>query len=363
MLSIHPSSGDSSLNRVGWRRSLSLAGGALLALLVAESFVRLTAFQKAAYDRRFGWVVKPETTARYWGEGRGVSSWVSHGVRGPHPVRFGPEPRVLVLGDSFTEALNVNDAETFVAVAQARIPSRIGGPVLINAGKSSRSPADYVAQADTYLRLFRPVWTVVQLTDQDFLGDSWREGRTRFTRSGTDRRLNVVPVVDRAPSGRLAGTVYHEVSQRVALVPFLHSRLSAFAAGARNEPPLFEAGRDRSIDSPEKTAALEPIAEELDLLARAFNERVSLLYVSWFEPRTPKLATPIEMAVLEAAGARGLRVIQMREAWPKFADAGRAPFGFTNSAFNKGHLNLAGHRAVGEALATEIEALRSSGLF
>lgn len=201
----------------------ALALGAALAL--TEVALRATSFRRQAWDPEFGWIVQPGSEMRAWGEGRGRSRWTVHGIRRDAPIPAGLS-RVMVMGDSFTEAFQVNDDETFCAAAEASL-ARAGLPVpILNAGRASRSPADYVAQAPLYLQTFHPRWTVVQVNDADFEGDSWRTDKTHFVRDDATGELRVKVVETKGPNGRLRWRIYNEVVNRVALVPWALGRLA-----------------------------------------------------------------------------------------------------------------------------------------
>ncbi|MBI3088395.1 MAG: SGNH/GDSL hydrolase family protein [Candidatus Omnitrophica bacterium] len=78
------------------------------------------------------------------------------GLRGP--ADYGPKPagatRLLMLGDSFTFGVGVNDEETFCALLQGALDRRGRRVEVINAGLGSYSPIlDYLALRDLYLPL------------------------------------------------------------------------------------------------------------------------------------------------------------------------------------------------------------------
>ena len=93
-------------------RSLLVAGGVLGALLLLEAVVRQIYWHPAVIDPVLGAVPAPGETHRYATEGDGRSHWSAPGVRRPTP----PDPQrasILVFGDSFTEALMIDDADVY----------------------------------------------------------------------------------------------------------------------------------------------------------------------------------------------------------------------------------------------------------
>src|ERR1700692_1251831 len=136
-----------SKDRRGRLRAMLFAVcGIALSLLTFEVAFRLLLFQTIRLDPVAHLPVA--TVTHRLGEGFGVSHWDANGIRrSPHSCSNCA--RVLVIGDSYTEALQVNDGQTYAAVAE----TILAGPKpvrLLNAGVASASPADYTLQAVRY---------------------------------------------------------------------------------------------------------------------------------------------------------------------------------------------------------------------
>jgi len=124
----HPASG-------GWRRALgrrlaAVAGGIAIAFALAEIIIRVGGLAPASlytYDRDLGWQLKPRAAGWQTQEGSAYIRVNRDGFRGPgYAVAKPPDTlRVAVLGDSFTEAQQVAEQDTFCAVAQARLQARM----------------------------------------------------------------------------------------------------------------------------------------------------------------------------------------------------------------------------------------------
>lgn len=102
-------------------------------------------------------------------------------LRGPR--EYGPKPpgvrRVLMLGDSFTFGVGVNDGETFCDLVQRRLDQRQAGVEIINAGLGSYSPLlHYLALRDLYLPL-DPDAVVLWFDFGDLQNDFWYERNVR----------------------------------------------------------------------------------------------------------------------------------------------------------------------------------------
>lgn len=110
------------------RRLSSVGVGILAALAIAEIVIRFAGLAPTSfytYDPDCGWTTKPDTAGWQTQEGRAFVRINYAGFRGPDYPLAKPAGtlRVAVLGDSFTEAQQVAEQDTFCAVAQRRIQS------------------------------------------------------------------------------------------------------------------------------------------------------------------------------------------------------------------------------------------------
>jgi len=89
------------------------------------------------------------------------------------------ERRVLLLGDSFTEGLNVRPGERFADLVDLRLSSRPSSDGtrwnLINGGIQNGTPSQYVLQLRRWLPEFEPDIVVVALAANDLADDTFFE--------------------------------------------------------------------------------------------------------------------------------------------------------------------------------------------
>jgi hypothetical protein len=321
---------------VTWRR----ASGVAIALLTFECLLRCLQAGHQWLDPRLGWVWRSVTVIHRLGEGWGVSHWRDDETRA-HPAPAANAPRVLFAGDSFTEAVQVDDDEVFTG--------RLRGVDAINIGRASHSAADYVAFAGEYLSRFHPTWTVVEVGPPDFAEDAFNPAKTHF-----DSHLNVVVRLPRFGTKSKALKVWRD---RSALLDNTIVRWQVYRAGAKM-PPLFRAA-DAEAPAPRRQAVNAwPVADEMRLIRHAYGERVTFLFI-------PPLEAPsaVESQFLAACSVDQSSCVDFRAAFPEFRAHGEAPFGFPNSRFGVGHLNAGGHAAVARLVEIELERLRARGLF
>src|ERR1051326_5473209 len=144
--------------------------GMVLALAAFELSLRHLSFGHQSLDPKLGWEWRSVTVIHRLDEGWGVSHWRDDGGRDRVPAPQSA-PRVLVVGDSFTEGLQVDDDEVFTG--------RLRRVEALNIGRSSDAIPDYVAFAAEYQARFRPAWTVVALGASDFAADAFDSSKRR----------------------------------------------------------------------------------------------------------------------------------------------------------------------------------------
>lgn len=343
------------------RGLVRIALGGLLAVLVAEAGVRGFYDLQGGYDNVLGPHIAPGKV-RYGLEGMGTSQWVERGLRrasAPDPSW----PSILVLGDSYTEALGVDDDDVFTHRLERKLRAQGSSAQVLNAGRAGSSLADYIALAPRYREWFSPRWTVVQLRAADLTTEPWRirPSYARFAR-GRGAELEVRPAVIAQHSPLWFSIL--KLRQKSMLVTLGLIRVNDFTTAARAEPPLFRGGDPApSPRNSETDPSSAPVAEELALLVRAYDGRVTIAYLPEFDPQAPSRTDPTERIVQAVCDTQRISCLNLRRHYPNFATSGVSPFGFPNSAYNFGHMNELGHHALAEDLEREISRLQSDGIF
>jgi hypothetical protein len=241
----------------------------------------------------------------------------------------------------------VNDDQVFTALLQQKLHVSV-----INAGYTSRSPADYVALATGFRQKFQPAWTAIPLEEWDLRDDSFTETKTHFVVRGTA----LVPVTP--PEHRLgcASRALALIRAKSALLNFLVARAGMFRSGA-NMPPLFRAADVAPVVKAQPRDF--PVENELATVVAAYQGRVTFLFLPDFDER----AGLTERRFLAYCRGAGVSCVDLRDSFAGFRERGRAPFGFFNSYFGVGHMNADGHAAAAALLARELEDVRRRGLF
>jgi hypothetical protein len=322
--------------------------------------------------RVFGEAHEPGKRFRQQVEGNGSGVWSSNCVRRASLPERGRGPVLLILGDSYTEAIQVNDEEHFAHLLE----QRLGGIPVLAVGRSGYSVADYVAKAATFKQLFAPDRVIIQVGAGDFQADAWTRkegGYSYFEWAPAPARVRPIPVSRRAqapaapsgslklvclpvtPPGWLSTAVRENCPFWFPLVTFAYLRKSELTEWMSDQrQPWFHARAQASDEGTGKPEPGEyPLEAEMKLLAEAYDGRLTLLYLARFDPNNPGEETGIEQRLHGLARKYGVSLVSLREKFPELAAAGHAPYGFSNTRFNWGHWNRYGHRAAAALLFEE----------
>jgi len=335
----------------GLRRFVAPVLGAVLAVVLMEVVVRDVYTVRTTWDPEIGVLYDPGTPVRWRREGNGTSHWDARGVRANAHAVTASAGTIVVRGDSFTEALMVDDGEAFPSLVQDALQAAAYDVAVLNIGRSTDSAADHVAHASRTRRVFAPRWVVVQLREEDFTAEAWDDTSARFV-SGSDGSLTVA-------SAPLTPSVVREafgpLERRSMLVAYGLLRVAEMEQASRDQPPLFRAA-DGPPPPPPKDERVYPITQELDAILKAYEGRVTLV---WLTDREPNGA---ERAFDAFCARTGASCVSARRVFDALREQGHSPYGFANTVPESGHINKHGHRAVSDALAAELLRLRTNGL-
>ena len=144
-----------------WGVALLVNGGLLLAAFavacgLGEGLVRFAAPQQLILIRpdvwravdTVGWEFRPNLhTTLNWGERTVHVVTDQDGFRVGSSGRASARTRLLIIGDSFMAALQVEYEQSLAGLLQARLPERLGRPVAVwNAGQAGWDPPQYFFQ-------------------------------------------------------------------------------------------------------------------------------------------------------------------------------------------------------------------------
>ena len=311
-------------------------------------------------DPRYLWVYSPHARLVHSTEGWSVRHTNSMGLLDDELRVPRARVRAVLLGDSFTEALQVAQDVDFESVAERRMP----GLEVVSVGCSGRSPVEYADWLDEYGPGLTPDVVIVQLNDWD-LADV--VSASSLARQAAVARGGAKPTVVAERPGLLK-RLWRQLQRNSALATLARERIRLLSEGERTQLAKRLHGTDgTAAGSAPPTCVGDPrLPALLDALHRriaAHAPKLIYLYlpsVDYFGPRLD-YGEPQVAAFYRAFAARNrvTLVDPIDQFRAEFARTGQPLHGFSNSVMGSGHMNAAGHRVVGERLARAIaEAMR-----
>lgn len=369
--------------------SLNLAlvfASVLFAVLIGEMMVRIFAPQQLIQIRpdlwqpadSLGWAHQRGTDIRInTGEG-----WVNvrtdrDGFRIGERGRIEGGVPVLLLGDSFMEAIQVEHEESFAGLLEAELPERIGMPISVrNTGVSAWEPGQYLIQAHRTLPTERFGLVVVAI----FLGNDIVDGRTTYwpPRAPVERHSFGIPrgLNRRELLARVLLPLNETLETHSHLFVLFRNNLETLRMRLGLHPLAFPPEFLRAEAETSRWQNTARIAANIDSLATAYRAPALFVlipasfqidpasfahYVAGYgiDPDSVDLEQPnrIMRALLEE---RGLRVLDVLPAFRTAHERGDRLYGTVDP-----HLSPTGHRVLADAVmpvAAELVRPRSLGV-
>ncbi len=345
----------------------------LLVLFSFELVLRLFIVKSPQRVYENGWGVVPVAGAysMQGSEGYGVLHYIDHGEV-ETPYQGGRS--VVVLGDSTTLAAQVDPSLNYVSLTELNLRKRGFDADLHNLGRSARIMADHVYLAPAVNATFAPEVVVLQVSPDSFTLSYDPAAENYFIDDGGKLTLKH----QEPPAVKSLG-VQNTVSVS-GLADFFGIRLWLVLDGLeKSHPGLFTNPMEGNLGNVTAVAPLswENATEEqlrglrLQVLAQveavreAYPDSVIVFLVI---PSPPKIsfeqrsvvwgnqADTQLVALLHSI--EGVRVVYPLNVFEKFYQNQHVlPRGSFNSAFNYGHLNPIGHRAVAQALTAALKEI------
>jgi hypothetical protein len=324
-------------------RILTVLAALVVAILIWEAF--LFAFHHVPPKQSNGlWDAFPEnSTFTRFVLDEGYSYYpVRNGMFGTFSV-IEDKPRILVLGDSYTQGLEMMPEDNYVSLLSERFP----GINFINAGIPGTAVPEQIVFYDRYEEL-NPQYYFLQINSDDFTSNPYQSwNHYRFEYNGS---LHVVRKHEKA--------YFTDNIRRVQGLGWLfdHSQvlriiIGRTAAFFKPQPPAYDELReDYYVD------------EQMALLHNRYGDRIAIIYV----PNIPRIDRNGLYIVDEqnawreelrtAAQRNNIPIIDLTEPFIEYYNrTGQFPFGFSNTQPGTGHWNKAGNQIAAEQIALFIE--------
>jgi lysophospholipase L1-like esterase len=304
-------------------------------------------------------------------EGFGRFQLNSLGMRAPEPTpKQAGDQRILMLGDSFTRADEVNAGINFSDRLQTAFNSRESAasksaPVsasveIINAGKPSASPASYLYAAKFHRQTFDPDSTVIQITESDFTMDMNDPASEFYLEKGASDGYQVRYNETFGSADPLAQAMTEHAPQMRSLL-----EMSVLRVGGRNLRNLISPPDSSDEAAPSLSPAEQQSIQAEDaatvqwtvrqLKAEFPNAVLLFIPAMGYQDAADISSDPrnaaIESSLETAAAAEGVPLINMRSDFlAHYRSSGTPLRGFNNTLPDEGHLNTAGHHLVAQRL-------------
>jgi len=335
-----------------------------LAVVWAAGALFLDTVQPVARDPAVGrFMPEPGTVMRQRSEGWARTTAGEHGLRSLPGGRLPPGPKVVFWGDSYVEALQVDDAGHMDQVF-TRLARRAGLDLAgVGLGVSGDGVLDDLFRLRPYASVFAPVVLHVFVVAEidEFLPDVPHPGHGEF-RSAPEPHL----VFDTAVYGTSHLRFGHLVRSLELAGPYRILR-KALALDLRLAPGPArpEAQPAPAAQEPERQARL------LDFLLTTLRSQAPEPLLVAHIPYLPRLRggvvhdedpdAPAAAAVRAACQRNGVDFLDLGPEFRSFRQVtGRFPRGFLNSPPGQGHLNQDGHRLVAEAVLRYVRERRDA---
>lgn len=180
-----------------FQRTLASFGAVVFVLLAMEIVLRLFIATPSTTepDPQFEYFQRPYSRQVFSSEGYSRTRLNRYGFNDSDPLPKKPPLRALIVGDSFTEAMQVYPDQNFGSIAE----SQVNGLEVCNAGRSGWGPPDIAAFVKLRAAEFRPDLLVIQCNDLD-LQEFTRDWEIHLRRTDDGYQL-VIPKKPAASSG------------------------------------------------------------------------------------------------------------------------------------------------------------------
>jgi hypothetical protein len=333
-----------------------------LTLAIFEGILRLVVYSVAvrySYDPSWGNQVTRGSAIHWALEGSGTTRYL---VDGEVATPFLDGTSVVVVGDSHSEARQVDDDQNFISVAERQL-RQSGRPVdLHNLGQNGFTVPDYIFLAPLLEQRYHPSVTVIEIWVKNFdVANTFDSSQSNHFVSTPDGSL----ALRHTPPKNL-NTRAGNLRRSLTLVDYGLKRVddlrSSIVERVRQLVRLRAPG-ESPAKAPYLAAGAAITALEVKALQDAYAGQKVVIVLLPTGPHLDdgRLVTeppPDEaelLALLQAVP--GWRVVYPADEFTHLVETGALPRGFANTVPGSGHLNVAGHRIVGTQLANALKDL------
>jgi lysophospholipase L1-like esterase len=276
--------------------------------------------------------------------------------------------RILVLGDSITEAVQLDISKSFSSLTEKYLNRSSNNYEVFNLGFSGRSVPDYINYSEGYIRKFSPDFVIIQINYNDFTGDAIKTSKHNYI-SLENEEIKII----NNPHAKNELVMLSEAYKKARW-------LQPIIAHTANNFPLSElknifkkktiqaSGDDFSFGQSKKTLTDQHkkiIEWQLRELVMKYKNNFALLYTGVVplinngemieKEDDDVLATKNE--IKKACDNFNIPFIDPTDEFLEFYHrSNQLPRGFDNSMPGSGHLNENGHKIIAEIIYNFIKS-------
>ena len=297
----------------------------------------------AISDSDLGWVNRPNSMVFYTKEGWATNKFNSMGFNDRDIPSEEYDNHILVLGDSFTEALELPQKINFTSIIESKLPCLD----VINAGRSGLSPVQYPIVFERFSKV-SPINSVVMvLTGSD--AKDILTSNAEITRDKFSGNIIGITLKEKKRSQIKDKLLY--VIGKSALATYLKDRLKLALQKKSLTPPDLEEVLTKQ--------EVHKISEILNFVIDKINSETALSVV--FIPRLKYMSKG--MVKYEANGKQFEMIIKnvtknqnipfksfKNDLTEFYIESKQPPIGYANFKILQGHINHSGHRIVASGI-------------
>ena len=300
-------------------------------------------------DRELGWLRKPNSVYLHSKEGRAINNFNSLGFNDREVSETkSKNSTLLILGDSFVEALHVPKSKNFTSLVenQAKCIN------IFNAGRADLSPIQYHALAKRLSKILLPKAIILTVNYGDF-ADIERNNAKIIRDQNTGNIKNIILNETKLHSLRIK---VDDISSKSSLLTFLGRRLKRI-----NSPLNQTSDTDKAfaISEQQKQKKYQTIQDILEYKFEIISS-IAPLYVLYipdleYQPNGKSVPTiesdKFEQMITGITNKKKIPFLSVKAYMQEvYRKTNQPPVGFPNNNILTGHFNEIGHQTVASTL-------------
>lgn len=320
-------------------------------LILGEIFVRafITFPASTVPDRELGWLRKPNSLHFHTKEGRAINTFNSIGFNDNEVSTVqSKNDTVLVLGDSFVEALQVPKTKNFTSL----IEDEASCVDVFNAGRADLSPIQYYVVAERLNKLLAPNAIILTINYGDF--DDINRNNAEIIRDLNNG--NIENIVLQEKELHWLRIKIDDISSKSALVTFLGQRLKTLKLSPNRIESL---DKTAVLSEQEKRENYYKVQDILEYQLEAIGS-IAPLYILYipeleYQPNGRSISTTeseqFEQMIMGITNKNQIPFLSIKQYMQEiYSKTNQPPIGFSNNNVLTGHLNEIGHQTVASKL-------------